>query len=47
MEGFIRTHPRDRHGRIAYDAAALGIDADERRMALSAYIDAFVSFGHD
>lgn len=47
MEEFIRTHPRDRHGRIAYDAAVLGVDADERRKALSAYIDAFVSFEHD
>jgi hypothetical protein len=44
MEDFIRTHPRNRHGRIAYDAKALGIDADDRRRALSAYIDAFVSF---
>ena len=47
MKDFIRTHPRDRHGRIAYDTTVLGIDADERRTALSAYIDAFVSFGHD
>ena len=31
-------------GRIAYDAEALGIDVDDRRRALSAYIDAFVSF---
>jgi len=45
MADFIRTHPRDRHGRIAYDAEALGIDVDDRRRALSAYIDAFVSFG--
>jgi hypothetical protein len=44
MEDFIRTHPRNRHGRIAYDAGALGIDVDDRRRALSAYIDAFVSF---
>ncbi len=44
MEDFIRTHPRNRHGRIAYDAEALGIDVDDRRRALSAYIDAFVSF---
>ena len=47
MEDFIRTHPRDRHGRIAYDAEGLGIDVHERRRALSTYIDTFVSFGHD
>lgn len=44
MEDFIRAHPRNRHGRIAYDAGVLGIDVDDRRRALSAYIDAFVSF---
>ena len=47
MEDFIRSHPRNRHGRIAYDAAALGIDLDDRRRALSTYIDTFVSFDHD
>ena len=47
MEDFIRTHPRNRHGRIAYDPAALGIDVDDRRRALSTYIDTFVSFDHD
>jgi hypothetical protein len=47
MADFIRTHPRNRHGRIAYDPAALGIDLDDRRRALSTYIDTFVSFDHD
>jgi hypothetical protein len=47
MEDFIRTHPRDRHGRIAYDAEVLGVDVHERRRALSTYIDTFVSFEHD
>lgn len=41
MENFIREHPRDRHGQVAYDAAAVGIDPVERRQALAEYSEMF------
>ncbi|MCU1449042.1 MAG: putative sulfotransferase [Acidimicrobiales bacterium] len=41
MDAFMETHPRGRHGGIAYDLAQLGIDPDERRKALQFYVDRF------
>jgi hypothetical protein len=37
MEAYLRDHVRDRHGRVAYDLDALGLDAAERSRALAAY----------
>ncbi|HEV7760101.1 MAG TPA: sulfotransferase [Acidimicrobiales bacterium] len=37
MAAFVATHPRGRHGTIAYDLEALGIDAPTRRAALAPY----------
>jgi hypothetical protein len=37
MDAYRRDHGRDRHGRVAYDLGALGIDADERARALAPY----------
>ena len=41
MDGFMQTHPRGRHGGVAYDLAPFGLDADERRQALQFYVDRF------
>jgi hypothetical protein len=41
LEGFMRDHPRGRHGTIIYDPAGLGLDLDERRHALRFYADRF------
>jgi hypothetical protein len=43
MDGFRAAHPRGRHGFVDYDLAALGLDADERRRALAAYTDRFLT----
>ena len=37
MRAFTAAHPRGRHGTIAYDLDALGIDAPTRRTALATY----------
>ena len=37
MDAYRRDHVRDRHGRVAYEPAALGIDPDERALALARY----------
>jgi hypothetical protein len=41
MDDFMDTHPRGRHGTIAYQPDMLGIDTDERRRALAFYSDRF------
>jgi LPS sulfotransferase NodH len=41
MDTFRQEHPRGRHGTVNYDPAALGIDPDERRQALTFYADRF------
>ena len=41
MDGYRRDHVRDRHGRVAYDLAALGLDPAERASALAFYRDRF------
>ena len=41
METFMADHPRGRHGRVRYDLAVFGVDADERRRALAFYSDRF------
>ena len=41
MEAYLRDHVRDRHGRVAYDLSALGLDAAERAEALASYRDRF------
>jgi len=41
MEAFRQSHPRGRHGAIAYRAGPLGIDIDERRSALRHYSERF------
>ncbi len=41
MDEFMAHHPRGRHGTVEYDLAQFGLDADERRGALSAYADRF------
>jgi hypothetical protein len=41
MRAFTAAHPRGRHGTIAYDLDALGIDAGARRTALAAYRDRY------
>ena len=41
MERFMVEHPRGRHGRVRYDLAQFGLDADERRETLSFYAERF------
>jgi hypothetical protein len=41
MAAFTAAHPRGRHGTIAYDLDALGIDAPSRRAALASYADTY------
>lgn len=41
MAAFARQHPRGRHGAVAYDPEALGIDPAERRAALAPYTERF------
>src|SRR5258708_3931716 len=41
MDGFMRTHPRGRHGRIRYDLSDFGLSREERRSALSDYVTRF------
>jgi len=41
MDAFRASHPRGRHGTIAYRARPLGIDIDERRAALRHYSERF------
>jgi hypothetical protein len=41
MEAFRTSHPRGRHGTIAYRAGPLGIDITERRAALRHYSERF------
>jgi hypothetical protein len=41
MEAFMAEHPRGRHGRIQYDLADFGLEAAERRAALSFYSERF------
>lgn len=42
MQEFLATHQRDRHGRIDYQAAAIGLDADELRERFAAYTARFL-----
>lgn len=41
MDEFMADHPRGRHGTVVYDLAQFGLDAKERRQALSGYADRF------
>jgi hypothetical protein len=41
MDAFMVEHPRGRHGRVHYDLADFGLDADERRAALRFYVERF------
>ncbi len=41
METFMRDHPRGRHGTIAYQPEAVGVDTAERYRSLGFYIDRF------
>ena len=41
LDTFMATHPRGRHGGVAYDLGQFGLDADERRGALQFYVDRF------
>ena len=41
MASFMAAHPRGRHGAVTYDLAEFGLDAAERRRALSFYTDRF------
>lgn len=41
LEATLASNPRGRHGRIAYDLSQFGIDPEERRRALAAYVDHF------
>lgn len=43
MTAYMVDHPRGRHGRVTYDLAVLGLDADERANALSFYSERFLS----
>jgi hypothetical protein len=39
--GYVESHRRNRHGAVAYDAAAVGIDVDRARTSLSGYRERF------
>ena len=41
MRAFLDAHPRGRFGTVEYDLPQFGLDAEERRHALSAYTQAF------
>lgn len=41
MTAFMAEHPRGRHGAVLYDLAEMGLDAGERRAALSFYSERF------
>jgi len=41
MTAFMAEHPRGRHGAVVYDLGEFGLDAAERRDALSFYTDRF------
>jgi hypothetical protein len=41
FDAYRQGHVRDRHGRVAYDLAPLGLDADERAAALAPYRERF------
>lgn len=41
LRRYLDEHPRARHGKIAYDLQALGLDRDERRRALRFYQEHF------
>jgi Sulfotransferase family len=41
MAAFMNEHPRGRFGTVRYDLSAFGVDAAERRAALSFYTDRF------
>ncbi len=41
MTAFMSAHPRGRHGTVRYDLSQFGVDAGERRAALSFYTDRF------
>ncbi len=41
MKDYMDTHPRGRHGRVAYDITDFGIDPAERRAALAEYVERF------
>jgi len=41
MAGFMASHPRGRFGAVRYDPAQVGLDRDERRVALQFYVDRF------
>ncbi len=41
MDEFLTTHPRGRHGTVVHDLAAVGVDPEERRGAMTAYTDRF------
>lgn len=43
MDDFCATHPRGRYGFVDYDLTLLGLDADERRRALTDYSRRFLS----
>ena len=42
MASFIAEHPRGRHGEVAYDLAAVGLDADDVAQRLRGYRERFV-----
>jgi hypothetical protein len=41
MAAFLAEHPRGRLGRVVYDLADFGLDAEERRRALRPYVERF------
>ncbi len=41
MAAFMAEHPRGRHGSVVYDLGEFGLDATERRQALTFYTDRF------
>ena len=41
MAAFMAEHPRGRHGSVVYDLGEFGLDAAERRQALTFYTDRF------
>jgi hypothetical protein len=41
MAAFMAEHPRGRHGGVAYDLGPFGLDAAERRTALTFYTERF------
>jgi hypothetical protein len=39
IAGYVASHQRDRHGKVIYEPAALGLDVAARRRAMQAYTD--------